>query len=106
MPGELRQRGEPIGARCHLAEGRRAIGAVLTDDAQGRSRVARRDGVEPVERLVEPVADVGPPESRDRGVVVVAVSHQDVADSAVGFSTGCSVHRSGLLTSVHLGNLR
>jgi hypothetical protein len=61
--------------RGHLAEGLRAIGAVLTDDAQGRSRVPRRDGLELVDRLVEPVADVGPAESRVRGVIVAA-AHQ------------------------------
>jgi hypothetical protein len=56
------------------------------DDAQRNSRVARRDGVESVERPVEPVADVGPAERRDCGVVIVAVSHQDVAARALCFS--------------------
>jgi hypothetical protein len=106
MPGELRQRGEPIGARGHLAEGLRAIGAVRTNDAQGRSRVPRRDGLEPVTRLVEPVGDVGPAESRTAASSSSRRRTMDVAGSAVGFSAGWSVPRSGLLTSVHLGNLR
>ena len=56
------------------------------DYAQRRSRADRRDGVESVERPVEPVADVGPAERRNCGVVIVAVSHQDVAARALGFS--------------------
>jgi hypothetical protein len=56
------------------------------DCAQRRSRVARSDGIEPVERPVEPVAHVGPTERRDCGVVIVVVSHQDVAARALGFS--------------------
>jgi hypothetical protein len=96
---------EPIGAFGHLGEGVRPIGPVFTDDAQRRLRVPRRDRVEPVECPIESVPDLGPAEGCDRGVVVVAVSHQHVADSAVGCSSGCSVHRSVLLTSVLSGKL-
>jgi hypothetical protein len=53
------RRGEPIGAGGQLGEGVGAIAPVRPDDAQRRSRVAGRDGVEPVERPVEPVADGG-----------------------------------------------
>ena len=66
---------------------------------QGRSRVPRRDGLELVDRLVEPVADVGPAESRVRGVIVAA-AHQwmsrapQEASRPVGRSLGLdSSHR-------------
>ena len=57
--------------------------AVLLDDDQSGSVVAPGDLVEPVDRPVEGVAEVGPPELGERPLAVLAEVEQQVAGGAI-----------------------
>ena len=65
-------RGDGVGAARHLVVRHLERRAVLLDDDDGCAVVAARDGVEPVDRPVEAVADIGPRERRHSVVMASA----------------------------------
>jgi len=84
-----------VGAVGHVVEGVCGLGAVFFDDPQCGVVVAAGVGVEPVDRPVEPIPEVGPDELLDGLRIVTAQVLQEVACLSVDLS-GCLSHESTL----------